>query len=155
MRLLVAGQQRAQALVWLTVLMPLLLGISGLAIDGAVVFTARRELQSVADGAARAAATRVDQVSLRQSGGDRMELVQGQGGDSAWAAANGYLDERAAVDSHWRTRLRWRIAVLGPRVDVAVDADVPTAFMRIVGYDSVSVGATSSANVRHGIGAPL
>lgn len=146
-------RHQAQALVWLTALMPLLLGVAGLAIDGAVMFTARRELQSVADGAARAAATKVDQDSLRATGGDQVQLVPGHGSASAWAAADTYLRERA--DLHWRTELRWTIDVAGPRVDVSVGADVPTAFMRIVGRDSAAIGAESRADVQHGIGAPL
>jgi Flp pilus assembly protein TadG len=147
-------QQAAQALVWLALLMPLLLGVGGLAIDGAVVFTARRELQSVADGAARAGATRVDLGSLRANDGSAMRLVQGSGPDSAATAANDYLRERARHDLQWQNGLDWNVAVDGPSVAVSVRAVVPTAFMRIVSLNTVPLDATAAADVRHGIRAP-
>jgi uncharacterized membrane protein len=51
----------AQALIWFTLMLPLFVSMAGLAIDGGVLLASRRQLQSVADGAARAGATRLDQ----------------------------------------------------------------------------------------------
>src|SRR5215470_3459035 len=66
--------QPAQALVWLTVAIPLFITVAGLAIDGGVLLNARRQLQSATDGAARAAATRLDTPRLRASGGADIQL---------------------------------------------------------------------------------
>jgi Flp pilus assembly protein TadG len=154
MRRKLRWSQAGQALVWLALLLPLLLGVGGLAIDGAVVFTARRELQSVADGAARAGATRVDLGSLRANDGSALRLVQGAGADSAMTAATDYLRDQARNNVHWQNGLDWSVAVNGPSVAVAVRADVPTAFMRIVSLTNVPIDATASADVRHGIAAP-
>ena len=44
--------QSGQAIVWVAVMMPFFLSVVGLAIDGGIVFSARRELQNVADSAA-------------------------------------------------------------------------------------------------------
>ena len=55
----------AQALLWMTVAIPLFLTMGGLAIDGGAVLDSRRDLQSLADGAARAGATRLDMDRLR------------------------------------------------------------------------------------------
>ena len=59
----------AQALVWFTLALPLFMSIAGLAIDGGALLASRRQMQSVADGAARAGATRLDVNRLRGSGG--------------------------------------------------------------------------------------
>ncbi len=47
------------------VLMIMLLGLSGLAMDGGQLFLARRDTQSLADAAARAGAAQLDEVELR------------------------------------------------------------------------------------------
>jgi Flp pilus assembly protein TadG len=47
------------------VLMIMLLGLSGLAMDGGQLFLARRDIQSLADAAARAGAAQLDQVEAR------------------------------------------------------------------------------------------
>ena len=82
----------AQALVWLTLALPMFVSIAGLAIDGGVLLASRRQLQSVADGAARAGATRLDLDRLRGSGGADVQLDQGL----ALEAASTYLAERLA-----------------------------------------------------------
>jgi Flp pilus assembly protein TadG len=147
--------QAAQVLVWLALLMPLLVGVAGLAIDGATVFAARRELQSVADGAARAGATQVDLGSLRADDGAALQLVQGTGPHTAAGVATAYLQARARTDVHWPDGLQWRVGVTGPQVSILVQADVPTAFLRIVHISSVPIDAASSADLRHGIAAPV
>src|SRR5258707_14783531 len=82
----------AQALVWFTLALPMFVSIAGLAIDGGVLLASRRQLQSVADGAARAGATRLDLERLRSSGGADVQLDQAL----ALEAASIYLDERLA-----------------------------------------------------------
>src|SRR5205807_10351757 len=87
-----------QALVWLTAALPLFVSIAGLAIDGGVLLDSRRQLQSVADGAARAGATRLDLDRLRSSGGADVQLDQ----PLARQAASTYLDERLARELAWQ-----------------------------------------------------
>src|SRR5437879_13924038 len=89
----------AQALVWLTLALPMFVSIAGLAIDGGVLLTARRQLQSVADGAARAGATRLDLDRLRASGGADVQLDP----PLATGAALAYLDEWLTRDLPWPT----------------------------------------------------
>src|SRR5258708_23040439 len=88
----------AQALVWLTLALPLFVSIAGLAIDGGVLLASRRQLQSVADGAARAGATRLDLARLRGSGGADIELDPAV----ARAAAATYLRERLERELAWQ-----------------------------------------------------
>src|SRR5438046_169568 len=79
----------AQALLWMTLAIPLFLTMAGLAIDGGALLDSRRDLQSVADGAARAGATRIDMQRLRTSGGADVELDSAQ----AMHAARAYVDQ--------------------------------------------------------------
>jgi Flp pilus assembly protein TadG len=135
--------------------MPVLIAIAGLAIDGATVFTARRELQSVADGAARAGATQVDVGSLRAEDGSALRLIPGSGPHTAAGTATAYLASRSRSDVQWPDGLSWHVDVDGAQVAILVQANVPTAFLRIVHVDRVPIDATSSADLRHGIGAPV
>src|SRR5882672_3617798 len=88
----------AQALVWLTLALPMFVSIAGLAIDGGVLLASRRQLQSVADGAARAGATRLDLDLLRASGGAEVKLDPALARDATWS----YLNERLARELDWQ-----------------------------------------------------
>ena len=134
------GQQPAQALVWLAVAVPLFVSMAGLAIDGGVLLDSRRQLQSAADGAARAAATRLDMQRLRSSGGSDVQLDA----DLAERAARTYLDQALGTQTHaWRSSPLIDVAVGTRRVHVAVRAELHTAFLQIVRIDSVPVEAVT------------
>src|SRR5947208_13919067 len=100
----------AQALVWLTLALPMFVSIAGLAIDGGVLLASRRQLQSVADGGARAGATRLDLDRLRASGGADIQL------DPALAleAASTYLGDRLERELAWQVSPTNHVDV-GPR----------------------------------------
>lgn len=143
MRRALAGQ----ALVWLTLALPLFVSIAGLAIDGGVLLASRRQLQSVADGAARAGATRLDLDRLRGSGGTDVQL------DHALAqeATSTYLRERLARELTWQASPTTSIDVGTRRVRVLIQGNLPTAFLRVVHIDSVPIEATAFADVQYGI----
>jgi uncharacterized membrane protein len=141
---------RAQALVWLTVAMPLFVAITGLAIDGAVLLVGRRQLQSVADGAARAGATQLDHELLRGSAGSQVQLEPA----AARSAALGYLGEHVGRELPWVTPPVWKVDVTRQRVHVVVEGGLRTAFMRVVRVESVPVAASSFADVQYGIREP-
>jgi uncharacterized membrane protein len=137
-----------QALIWLALAVPLFVTMAGLAIDGAVLLTSRRELQSVADGAARAGATRLDMPRLRASGGADVRLDP----TGATDAARGYLDQALATGAHpWQPLPQTTIQVGERRVHVAVHAQLQTAFLRIVSIDTVPVEASAFADLQYGI----
>jgi Flp pilus assembly protein TadG len=142
--------QRAQALVWLAVAVPMFLAIAGLAIDGALLLTARRQLQSVADGAARAGATQLNQELLRGSGGSTVELDP----PTAHAATLRYLQQYLGRDLPWTAQPETSVQVTRQRVQVAVQGGLRTAFLRLVDIDHVIVGATANADVQYGIRGP-
>ncbi|HET7767136.1 MAG TPA: pilus assembly protein TadG-related protein [Chloroflexota bacterium] len=132
--------EMGQAILWVAVMLPLFLSAVGLAIDGGVVFAARRELQNAADGAARAGVTQLDEWAYRESAGARVVLDQRR----ARQAAVDYLAAtRPGID-----------AVIQPgaqRVVVEVSREVPTAFMRLAGIETVRISATAPAELRVGV----
>jgi Flp pilus assembly protein TadG len=143
------GRRRnAQALVWLTLALPVFVSLAGLAIDGGVLVTSRRELQSVADGAARAGATRLDATRLRNSGGSDVALDQTLAAD----AARAYLHDALSGNTlGWQSPPAGQIDVGARRIRVSIRASLNTAFLRIVHVDSVPVEASSFADVQYGI----
>ena len=139
-----------QALVWLTVSLPLFISIAGLAIDGGMLLTSRRHLQSVADGAARAAATRLDVERLRTSGGVDVQLDRSIATQTAWA----YLDDGLSKQARLGVTSSARVTVANRRVQVIIEGSLPTAFLRVVHIDHVPVSAAAQADVQIGISAP-
>jgi Flp pilus assembly protein TadG len=132
--------QSGQAIVWAAVMLPLFLSVVGLAIDGGIVFDNRRELQNVADSAARAGATQVDVNVYRASAGQSVVLDQA----SAQQAATQYLTSQGS-------RLSGTVTTDSQHVVVGVNRSVSTSFLRIVGINNVQVLATATAEVQHGI----
>lgn len=70
----VTGGQRGQASAVLVGVLLIGLMVVGLAVDGARMFTARRDLQNVADSAALAGASAIDEDAYRSSGGADVRL---------------------------------------------------------------------------------
>lgn len=132
--------ERGQAIVWAAVMLPLFLAIVGLALDGGLVFSHRRNLQNVADAAARAGAMQIDQRIYRESLGERVVLdpasAREVAGSYVAAQGNGVAAEIAADPD---------------RVVVRVSREVPTSFLRMVGFDRVRIDAVAPAEVRYGI----
>ncbi|MDQ6674885.1 MAG: pilus assembly protein TadG-related protein [Chloroflexota bacterium] len=134
-------------MVWFTVALPLFLSIAGLAIDGGVLLASRRQVQSVADGAARAGATRLDVDRLRSSGGADVQLDPALARDTTWR----YLDQRLARELEWPAAPTAAVDVSARRVHVVIQGTLPTAFLRVVHIDSVPVTASAFADVQYGI----
>jgi len=142
-----AGRTRAQALIWFTLALPLCISIAGLAIDGGVLLASRRQLQSVADGAARAGATRVDLDRLRASAGAEVQLDATLAREATWT----YLNARLARELDWQAEPTARVEVAARQVHVAIQGTLHTAFLRVVHIDSVPVEASAFADVQYGI----
>jgi uncharacterized membrane protein len=129
-----------QALVWVAVMLPLFLSVIGLSIDAGTLFDTRRELQNVADSAARAGAMQIDQSTYRASSGETVVL------DAATAreAAAQYVNSQGAGFAA-------TIDVRPRSVVVQVSRSVPTSFLRLVGIETVRISATAPAVPRFGI----
>jgi Flp pilus assembly protein TadG len=123
-------------------MLPFLLGVVGLSVDGATVFAARRELQGLADGAAQAAVTRVDTGRYEATG--TVALDAPAAARAAARAAGGYLAAR-------RPGVAWAVEPDAQGVVVEVGEVVPLTFLRLVGRQTAYVTARAPAVLRHGI----
>jgi hypothetical protein len=121
----------------------LLIGLAfvGLAVDGARLFTARRDLQNVADSAALAGASAVDETHFRTTGGREVRLEPGV----ARAAIDRVL---AASDLPVSTEVD--VTVDGDRVSVRIARPVEMTFLRVVGTRDEQIGASATASPQTG-----
>ena len=108
----------------------------GFAIDGARLFTARRDLQNVADSAALAGASEIDASVYRASGGAEVRL------DARGA--------RAAVDEIVRASslpadTAIDVQITGDRVVVRIARPVRLRFLGLAGLGPQRIGAHASA----------
>jgi uncharacterized membrane protein len=135
-----AGERGAASVV---IIGALLIGLAfvGLAVDGARMFTARRDLQNVADAAALAGAGEVDEVVYRDTGGDRVVL------DATRARA---AVDRVLAASGLPAGTAVAVQVEPDRVRVNVERPVPTTFLRIVSLREQRIGASASASPQTG-----
>ena len=115
-----------------------LLALAALVIDGALLFAERRDLQGLADGAARAGAMAVDEDVLRETGAVRLDPAAAQ------AAAERYL-ETAGVEG--------TVRIDADTLSVTVDLQEcrPTLMMGLLGVRTVDVAAHAVARPRVGI----
>ena len=140
LRMVGRQKQQGQVLIWVALMLPLFLSIIGLAIDGGIAFSERRELQNDADGAARAGAMQIDQQVYRSSGGATVVLDQ----SAARAAATTYLEGQGIGSTA-------TIDVQSGQIDVRLTRTMPTAFVRLVGISTMRMSAIAEARPRHGI----
>jgi Putative Flp pilus-assembly TadE/G-like len=115
-----------------------LVALAALVIDGGLLFAERRDLQGMADGAARAGAMAIDEDLLRETGTVRLDPT------AARAAAERYL-ETAGVEG--------AIRIDADTLSVTVDLQErrPTLMMGLLGMRTVDVAAHAVARPRVGI----
>jgi Flp pilus assembly protein TadG len=131
---------RGQALLVLVLALPVLLAVLGLVVDGGIVFDSRRELQNVADGAARVGAMQVDIDAYRRSDGQKVVLSE----SAAEEAAREYLARESA-------EVRTLVEAELEFVIVRVQRDVSLAFLSLAGFDTVEIEAVATAHIRYGV----
>lgn len=124
------GQAASMVLVFLLALM----GVAGLVIDGGVLFSARRSLQSLADGAARAGAMQLDEPLLRATDGREVALDP----DAAERASSDYLTSQGFEGIV-------AIKASSLAVDVRVSQDRKTLLLSLVGVRTMAAEASASA----------
>jgi uncharacterized membrane protein len=130
------ADQRGQVLAWVAVFLPALLVVLGLVIDGGLAFTARRDLQDVADAAAQAGAMQLDPAMYATTGQVRLNPIQ------ARAAAAEYLSAHPEVSP---------TVIAGPTwIQVTVRQSWPTVFLKLFGVQEVTMTATATAFARIG-----
>lgn len=132
--------QEGQYLVYTALILPLMIVLLGLVVDGGFMFRGYRRAVNVASLSAQAASHAVDATHFSST--NRVQLDR--------ARAFNLAQEYAARNSRGEVSLR-RVSVWGDRVLVEVEARVPTVFMRIVGISEVRLRAISLARPRYGI----
>ena len=115
------------------------LAFIGLAVDGARLFTARRDLQNVADSAALAGASAIDEAHFRDTAGREVRLDP----SSARAAVDRVLQASALP-----TTTVVDVTVEPDRVVVHIARPVEMTFLRIAGLREERIGASASAAPR-------
>ena len=131
----VAGE-RGQSLVWFAILLPALLGILGLVVDAGLALEARRDLQNVADRAARAGAMQIDEAAFLNGGGVRLDEAR------ATEAAGEYAAGASASVTG--------IAAGTDEVAVQVSRPMPSRFLKLFGISGITMTATGTAKPRIG-----
>ncbi len=125
--------------VWYVAIMPAFLLLIGLALDGGHLFVVRTEIQAVADGAARAAASQLDTSTSSPLRADptspaRLDTAAADRLARAYAASQGATVLNVTVDQQ--------------HVEVDVGRDVPTVFLRIAHRYSFWMEARGVAHPR-------
>ena len=136
---------RAPALVFLTAMLPLFLGVIGLALEGGHLFAERANLQAIADASARAGAVRLDTARMYGDGTGAVFLNPAE----AAAAARDYASYHGLGLDSIDTAADDQV------VAVQVHTDVPTVFVKVVHIDTVTIRAASIASARYGVDRPL
>ena len=132
-------RRESGAVVPLTAVMLLgLLAVAALVIDGGLLFAERRDLQGMADGAARAGAMAIDEELLRDDGAVRLDPSAARAAAALYLQAAGFEGD-AQIDAD----------MLGVTVDL--EETRPTLMMGLLGVQNVGVTAHAVARPRVGI----
>lgn len=123
----------------MSILVLVLLIVTGLALDGGQALLARREAQGIADAAARIGADQLDEASVRA--GDNPPNLDTA---AAYAAAANYV----AVQ---RPGMVATISTAPQHVEVHISLTLELTFMRLAGLSSATIVADGSAEPRIGI----
>lgn len=131
------GEESGQVAPLVAVTLLGLMAVTALVVDGGILFSMRRNLQALADGAARAGAMIIDEDDLRRSGGEIVQLDP----DGARVAVRRYLEEtefEGAAD----------IEVDSASVTVRLSEESPTVLLSVIGVKRFDVGALATARPR-------
>jgi Flp pilus assembly protein TadG len=119
-----------------TIVVPALLSVAGLVLDGGQLLAERRQLRDLANGAARAGAQAVSVDALRGTGRAMIDHA------AAEAAASAFLAE-AGEDGE--------VTVEGNVVRVVVRGDVELLLLQLVGVDRREVTGRGEARLARGV----
>lgn len=132
--------ERGQVMPLVVVTLFAIFAIMALVIDGGVLFAERRNLQGLADSAARAGAMAIDEQRLRESG-DVVQLDPA----AARAAARSYLEEAGFTGE-------FDVSATLESVQVRARQSLRPIFISIVGIKNIEAEASATAGPRTGPG---
>jgi len=135
------GAEEGSVTGMLVVVMVVVLAFAGLALDGTRLLLARRDLQALADSAALAGASSIDERRFRESGGS-VVVLDPTGARFAAAAV--------VSTSGWPADGRGSVEVSGTRVRVHLERPIGLTLLSLIGLAPPVIGATASADPRVG-----
>lgn len=153
---LIEHNTRGQAATLMVLLMPVLIGLVGLVVDGGLLLITYREAQIATDSAAYAAATTLDSQEFDSSGRRGKpctQLVQlriSSSGEDRRFTASDQAERYGARNGRGRVQIHPPI-VQGNRVTVVGTAQAPLVFLRILGVEPVKVRVVAHAHLAYGI----
>jgi hypothetical protein len=136
-------RQRAQATVWLIMLVLVLGLLFGLLADGAALFADQRWAAQLADSAARAGASQLDEAALRTAPSQPPQLAPAAAEDRARRYV---LNREPAADMEPHAS--------PDRIQVLVRLHASTTIAHLPGQDGVDVVAEGSARPLAGLAGP-
>ena len=137
------ASEDGQILVLTVVVALALLAILGLVADGGLILARHRELQGVADAAARTGAAQLDEASYRASNGRTAQLNP----TKAQAVAGQYLQTV-------RFNGQARVAATPTQVTIGISAVVRPIIFSSVGIGPIRLAVRTVARPRTGIAQP-
>ncbi|RMD82816.1 MAG: hypothetical protein D6815_08250, partial [Candidatus Dadabacteria bacterium] len=130
-------RERGSLLIILAIVIPVVLGALGLVIDNAHLFKAKHDLQSAADAAVIAAAHELRRQNVKGFAAAAIED----------ARLNGATEDKGAVIHVNYPPKKGRWAGSKEHVEVIVEREVPTFFMRALGKHKVEIEARAVAGL--------
>lgn len=131
-------KERGSVTLWILGLGLMLMALSGLSLDMWRLMDERRELAAIADGAAAAAASGIDEAKWRSTGDLALDV------DVAEHRANRVIDiQKVPVDRP----IGW-FTIDGRTVVVALEREVELTLLRLVRPDPVILRASSRAEAQ-------
>lgn len=135
-----ARDEQGQVLVWFLILIPLIVALIGLVVDGGLMYRWHRRAQIAADVAAQAAGHEIDAAQFKAS--NQVVLKS-----SAWEVAQQY----ATANYAGRTIRVLSVGVINNRIRVICRAQVPTIFMRMIGIEGAQTTVRAQAYPAYGL----
>jgi uncharacterized membrane protein len=135
-----APGQRGQTAVLLAVMLPALLAIVGLMVDGSRLLIMQRRAQIAIDSAAFAAAQRIDRGRFFYTQSVQLNAIDAISTGSVYGTLNSQGSVRVTS-----------ISVYGNRVVALGYAEVEPIFLKMFGVQSVTINLSSSAVPAFGI----
>jgi Flp pilus assembly protein TadG len=124
---------------FLAALMVGVMAVVGAGVDGGQALSAQKRAYSLATDAARTGAQQIDPALYRESGQAVLDPAAAQAAAADRLARTGSVGQATATTT---------------QVTVTVWHTHPTALWSLIGIDEITVSATATAQVRHGIATP-
>lgn len=134
------ASERGQIATMLALLLPVLLGLAGLVVDGGILMIQFRRGQVTVDSAALAAAARLDEDTFKATNQVTLNAAD------AYAAALTY----GQINGQGHVAITG-VQISGAKVRVTGQVTARPLFMRLFGINQVRVTLHSDAELRHGI----